>query len=1824
LSFLPIHIQGKYEPLRYRHYWPAATHDSLMTPHDGGVPHPGGPMKTHLIRYVLLLVFAAVTASSGCGLLGGGESDNTINADPDECGKDRDELSRLLARPQACATSETCPTGSYCDPLREACTWQCFTDSDCGTGFECTCDGVCIGGDGDGGIGGGGDGGGDPSCPRVEALVEGLLTTPRACTFDEQCPYGSHCDEATGRCAFECLGTDHATHGCDGSEVCDCLGECVGGNATPAPVDPQRRLLTVTPAVISVPGATWAAQPLDVVVRTYDKSVVSATPPAPPTVIVRAPAQLRIVARQTAPGDGDAGWVRELTISNLTFTAQPGGVYVATQRVWVRPQSLDANTGPWTLEIVGSDVDTAASVVVNVEAPVTVNDSTGLFKGELIDITHGDAALTRIPVTLWASSDFVLFLDESRALSGKAAFGAKRDGSKLGMTWIARASGSMSVNVNLTSASGSPVTKLTDNILEITLPVSNSAALETLRFQLAVQRADDVPATTTCTSDTFDCGTGNYCEVGLSRCAPGGTWRVGGSGLNNLVHGLSTEWVTASSWLLGSNTPGLFGVPAVPGPRGIGYSLMCMPTGERIISGTSNLAPGFVHAPSQSYADISGELKSSMATCAQPVPLVIARDLEIESPTPQPNPDTASAVLDASKLLRDCVTELSVRPPATSGSDTTTTRSNKWFKDRSRCVSLARLLPLVEWLTPDSSQVRPRGGVESRILQRTIAQWLEVQSFLARQAANESALDDVLSRDPQPNDPASLPNALAMVETGLDFILRSKVATALVATTRDALRMPDYRTLRPVAYYTFDPEDMNGLTTAHDLAGENRLTIPSGATRTAANTKYINSTNLLEASIGRGPLELSGDLTISIRTGIPSLTVGASRTLLEYGDDSNLAFQIFVKGTATNVVELYAYHGARGSSGANAVKISNSIASNVNAGSTTHIVVRRRALYSSDTGSVTWNSEYKAWVNGGDMTAVLANVAIPTNFNFPRANAAAPGKLNIQGSIDEVAVWDEALDTILGNPGSLNSNVDNYLLTALSSAIAVPNDENHEQDIGLAPQLLETTAAYLRATTTEVSTHLVAAHSGCATGNASSPSRRAVLDRFGRALRYAWALESLASRLETRAETRGCSADAECATGQSCPTTTGVERVCTGVPTQTPAYTPSVPYKARFDRARDDLDAARSLLLAIVRPLISCDDPMGVPESALPLFFGDVGGTNSRFFAASDYLLNTWAKPAVDRATSALEAARNAWTQKRSSEIQQIQTENDRATRLEQIVLSHAAPIAELCGLTEVGGLQILPLFESRVLTTENCFIRQNAQCSGDPFANASCLRGSLGTSAIALTSAKRDVDVAVIEARGNEDRYEAESLYCSIEQDAVTELNEARERHNNRMDELRVQRALVSAAAGLLGGLSGSITSGNPLAFMSSAVEAGGLALDVKMQRAQDNFAEHEQRHHASAQIRQCFHGADTLKHAINTSHAQVRRRLLDIQMGLLEMQNRKDEVKRHVREGLAAYRRESGRTVPSVAHHYWLDERIDRFRMDFAWAKRLTYLAVRAVEYEFQQSLTLENEVLEAANPNALLNVIIALDQEQAGRTINGRRPEETSVVLSLREDVLQTYDRSHPPDELPRGERYWNASRRFAERLRSPEFAVYDENGDYLGQGIPFSLKATGALEYRCAERLWRVNATVQGDVIDVTTPSVPVLLLKRNTFTSQWCDGKGGRENDNETYQLGSVRPSAELFRPGGSASADGETGAFSSALLFPWFNVIRSEFYREQYLEGSSEELAGRGLYGDYVLLFPESGLLEWTDADPENDFALNRVEDVLVRFDLLSVDDLAL
>ena len=116
------------------------------------------------------------------------------------------------------------------------------------------------------------------------------------------------------------------------------------------------------------------------------------------------------------------------------------------------------------------------------------------------------------------------------------------------------------------------------------------------------------------------------------------------------------------------------------------------------------------------------------------------------------------------------------------------------------------------------------------------------------------------------------------------------------------------------------------------------------------------------------------------------------------------------------------------------------------------------------------------------------------------------------------------------------------------------------------------------------------------------------------------------------------------------------------------------------------------------------------------------------------------------------------------------------------------------------------------------------------------------------------------------------------------------------------------------------------------------------------------------------------------------------------------------------------------------------------------------------------------------------------------------------------------------------------------------------------------------------------------------------------------------------QVGTIQPSRNLFKDPSSTVSAEEESLYSTASLYPWFNVRRADFYRVEYQEGASEELAGRGLYGDYILLFPRELLEGHTSVvrppDGEvgvsvrdEEFPLDHVEDVLLRFDYLSVDN---
>src|SRR5690606_24141884 len=61
--------------------------------------------------------------------------------------------------------------------------------------------------------------------------------------------------------------------------------------------------------------------------------------------------------------------------------------------------------------------------------------------------------------------------------------------------------------------------------------------------------------------------------------------------------------------------------------------------------------------------------------------------------------------------------------------------------------------------------------------------------------------------------------AVTLLTSEMAYLLGKRTSDALLTLPRDVLRRPDYRDVRPVAYYTFDPEDMDGAKVL-DLAGE--------------------------------------------------------------------------------------------------------------------------------------------------------------------------------------------------------------------------------------------------------------------------------------------------------------------------------------------------------------------------------------------------------------------------------------------------------------------------------------------------------------------------------------------------------------------------------------------------------------------------------------------------------------------------------------------------------------------------------------------------------------------------------------------------------------------------------------------------------------------------------------------------------------------------------------------------------------------------------------------------------------------------------------------
>jgi hypothetical protein len=1717
-------------------------------------------VKKRSTFYVAALVVALVS-----GACDDRNSLDTSAPSPAQCKKDREALLESLLDPVACSTSESCPAGSHCASANQ-CRWECYSDSDCGGAGRCSCDGFCVkeerrGWSAKASV---------AECLRDMEMLSSLGNNERPCVLDEDCPFGSHCDQSSNTCEWHCLGSDHPDAGCSEGRTCDCRGLCVapGARRTPPEKGPDAAV-RVSPRALIFRPASAQALPIE---------IIAESPSAAVSLHVLEPFQIDV---PSLSGDGN-----EATGKSVTIGAWEAAGESWKRQVWVRPVTdLVYEESPWKLDVV-PEADAARSVTVLLgvaKAAAGSNVERRSYLGYATPLGAADASAmdNMLPIRAFAADPnrYLVLVDETRTLiPGKTLALDLESGGATTVSWLTDEQGTPRLTADI-SVTAPPVID-PNGAVRVPIRIALARLGGKLDFDLNLFPSEEIDLSD-CGPDDH-CSPAEHCEPVLSICVPGPQRAAAAEPGNFIVHEALRAWATQATWLETSSSLG-----AAQDFRFV-EALSCHERSQTRagVVGYSGLAPfGYGVGGTHSLRDIfkhSGDLNCEHGRFPKTFMLGLQRDAAQRG---------ESAVLGTADIVRACLAELKRKPG----------RAQAWFEPETQCVSPERFFPaLLAGLygavgASDPSSSTTRGF---RHAQRLLSQWLELQSFLAIQAREESKLEtavppaELTSATGEVFEPLVLEDVVRRIEEDLGILLDPLVSEALAELHPPVLRTLDYRGPRlPLAFWSFDERDTEGRHVV-DVAGNRHLFLGHPYDREAKEGGVRPVDQWVDLPSGDVSLAAEGDLTISMWIEVPRGAARHANALWRYGTDEQDSVIVGLEPhpASSSAKRPFIQHGDRHST-SQRIRFPARLAE----GERVHLAFVRDVV----------RREYSVFVNG-----VYGGFEHYPNA-VPRMTGPVHGRLGLRSYADDYAYWDvlltaEEIQELYQLGPSHGGGRDHPILSPGGEDRIWSTDlrSTDEQKVGLPVHIVEAATEYLRAAGQLASRSVGAVYAECYAGGPSA-ERENAQNGLARAARYGYALRGLAEHLYDRATiARRCTVSEQCSglEGAVCSEYRG-ESVCAvnGAPSRT-----DVLWKERWAVGLNELASAQGAVLEATRTVAKCENPLGIDDGAIPLLFGDVQGNNSRFFASSDYLLQQFAKPAVEAAKEALAAARQAWVSQRNSEIQQLLGDTERQRRLEDLERHSANEVIRLCGLTEVDPLVVDDLFQSRVLDANNCFIdRTKPGCSGaDPA--GSCFRGEVGAAALQIYAAKKDVEIATEAAAAAEARYKLQSERCSAWQVRVNEDIEGMKKHEKRMRSLRMQRAAASAFGSFLSG----IASGNAYGAFGGLAQAHATSLGAMMEDAQEEFNLHMQKRSLEEQISACFHEADMIKTQIDGEYLTVERASLSLTSAINQLVEGRARIAQALYEGAAAVNRESKRPLPTVRHHYWVNDAVSSYHTQFAWAKRVTYLSMLATEYELQQSLGLRRRALTAAKPDELNDVLLAVQQEQGARTINGRRPEESTLVLSLRDDILMLASRAEQGD----GSRNWTAEKRFGALLADPALAVYSAEGEYLGQGIPLTLSPSGGLRHRCAERLWRVAATIQAAELHGSDPGKPLHLLKRNTFASQWCEGRG----DGSQHQVGSVQPAFAALSGRGEA---GRASGFTDASLRAWTNIARHQFYQDGYREGASEELAGRGLYGDYILLFPEAGLLEWTN-DTQADFPASTVEDVLIRFDFLSVSDL--
>lgn len=526
-----------------------------------------------------------------------------------------------------------------------------------------------------------------------------------------------------------------------------------------------------------------------------------------------------------------------------------------------------------------------------------------------------------------------------------------------------------------------------------------------------------------------------------------------------------------------------------------------------------------------------------------------------------------------------------------------------------------------------------------------------------------------------------------------------------------------------------------------------------------------------------------------------------------------------------------------------------------------------------------------------------------------------------------------------------------------------------------------------------------------------------------------------------------------------------------------------------------------------------------------------------------------------------------------------------------------------------------------------------------DPLDSVDCYYdGDIAVQAIAVRAAAADIDIARREFDELLESYDIAKRSCIILKAGNDAIEAQTAKHNALMKDLDTARAVAAGIATAASAAKDCAASFNVESIVTGAVAgvciasgveaAATIAADVLETVMGNAERAHEEAVLALAGNTEeeiCFNDAEMELVGARAALMRIERARQDQAAALVELRGLKSYTYDLFVEGGEAVAREEALLERSVPSQFLLSEAAERFDRRMAYARRVVYLTVRAVEYEFQTSLSDRQKVLSSTRPDQLEQVIQSLSTWVNSGKVKGASPDALHAVLSLREHLLQVGDKSGDPA----GQKGLTDVERFRLLLTSRRYGEYDDQGNYLGQRIPFRVAPLAALglgksqgvpivaDNDCAERLWSVNAAVLGEgVYEGNQSSFTRLdLLKKNTFFSQWCEApKSG-----PPFQVASVRPAINLLQdptdPDREKVEAQDVNDYTRGRMQPYLNVSRADLEMEDYAQGATMELAGRGLYGDYAIFIPKAVL----SLDGSPGLRLDRVDDILLRLDYVSV-----